>query len=77
MDNNRKIPQQEVMIRQLPEVEKIVNNETWYEGERRGHFVPSDDPVVQEKVVEVLLKIGGRMRKKALEQILEFGIINR
>ena len=37
-----------VTLRELPTIEKIVRDETWLEAERRGAYVPPDDPVVRE-----------------------------
>ncbi|HLP24405.1 MAG TPA: hypothetical protein VK477_01915 [Acidobacteriota bacterium] len=51
-----------VLLRQLPRIEKIIRDETWYEGERRGYPVTPDDPVVREHVCEVVLRIGAELR---------------
>ena len=51
-----------VMQRQIPVIQKIVADETWLEGERRGCFVASSDRVVRERVCEVVLRIGQQMR---------------
>lgn len=51
-----------VLFRQLPLVQKIIADETWLEGERRGCPVPSDDPVVREHVCEVILRVGAALR---------------
>lgn len=51
-----------VLSRQLTTIRKIIADETWYEGERRGCFVPADDPVVREKVCGVILRIGRELR---------------
>lgn len=51
-----------VMLRQLPRIEKIIQDEMWYEGERRGCAVTRDDPVVRERVCRIILQIGAQMR---------------
>lgn len=51
-----------VVPRQLPVIKKIIDDETWLEGERRGCYVPSTDPVVRERVCEVVLRIGAQLR---------------
>ncbi len=53
-----------VLSRQLTTIRKIFADETWFEGERRGCFVPPDDPVVREKVCGVILRIGRELREK-------------
>ena len=51
-----------VMFRQLPVIQKIIQDETWYESERRGCAVSADDPVVRERVCEIVLRIGAELR---------------
>ena len=51
-----------VVFRELPVIQKIIQDETWLEGERRGRSVSSDDPVVQENVCSVILSIGEKLR---------------
>ena len=51
-----------IVIRELPVIQKIIADETWLEGERRGTYVSSDDPVVQGHVCEVILCIGEQLR---------------
>ncbi len=52
--------------RQIPMIQKIIADETWLEGERRGRPVPPTDEVVREKVCEVVLRVGAEMRARAL-----------
>lgn len=52
-----------VLIRQIPVIQKIVADETWLEGERRGCFVSPNDCVVRERVCEVVLRIGQQLRE--------------
>jgi len=47
---------------QLSVIHKIVHDETWLEGERRGCYVSPKDRVVREKVCDVVLRIGQQMR---------------
>lgn len=53
-----------VTFRQLPLIAQIIRDETWLEGERRGAPVSADDPVVREKVCEVILRIGADLRHR-------------
>ncbi len=52
-----------VMFRQLPVIRKIVADETWLEGERRGCAVLPTDPMVRENVCRVILRIGAQLRE--------------
>ena len=56
-------PHDPIVVRQLPVIEKIIHDETWLEGERRGCPVTSNDPVVREKVCSVVLRIGADLRR--------------
>ncbi len=47
-------------------IEQIIRDETWYESERRGCPVTPDDPVVRERVCEVILRIGAELRAEIL-----------
>ena len=49
---------------QLPLIAKIIEDEIWLEGERRGAPVPPRDPVVLEKVCAIVLQIGGSLRER-------------
>ncbi len=51
-----------VLFRELPVIQRIIDDETWLEGERRGQPVSPDDPVVREKVCEIVLRIGQELR---------------
>ena len=51
-----------VLFRELPIIQKIIDDETWLEGERRGCHVSPDDHVVREKVCEIVLRIGQELR---------------
>lgn len=52
-----------ILYRQLPVIQKIIDDETWLEGERRGCRVSPDDPVVCENVCQVILRIGQQLRE--------------
>lgn len=63
--------QDPLLFRQLRVIQKIIEDETWLEGERRGCPVSPDDRVVRENVCRVVLRIGGQMRETALAAIIE------
>lgn len=58
-------PHDSVLVRQLPLIRKIIEDETWLEGERRGEPVSPYDPAVREKVCLVILRIGAQLRETA------------
>lgn len=49
--------------RELPVIQKIIDDETWLEGERRGCVVSPQDPVVCDNVCRVVLRIGSQLRQ--------------
>ena len=49
----------EVIREELPEVEQIVRDECWLEGERRGSPVHPHDPAVRLKVADIILAGAG------------------
>lgn len=53
---------------EIPLIQKIIQDETWLEGERRGRFVISADPIVQERVCEIILRLGQELRRRLTEQ---------
>ncbi len=57
-----------LIFRQFPLIQKIIADETWLEGERRGCRVSSDDAVVRENVCLVILRVGAAMRA-SIEQV--------
>ena len=58
-----------VVFRELPVIQKVIDDETWYEGERRGCYVSSEDPVVREKVCSIILRIGCELRETFAAQL--------
>jgi len=51
-----------VIFRELVVIQKIIDDEIWFEGERRGCAVAPNDPVVRENVCQVVLRIGLELR---------------
>lgn len=58
-----------IVVRQLPVIHKIIADETWLEGERRGRPVSPNDPVVRENVCSVVLRIGQQLRDSLRQQM--------
>lgn len=56
------LPADTVLNHEIPVIRKIIADETWLEGERRGCAVSSDDRVVRERVCTIVLKIGQELR---------------
>ena len=58
-------PESEFIQAELPEIERIVLNECWLEGERRGQEVDRHDPAIQERVADIILTgEGARLRQE-------------
>ena len=55
-----------VLLRELPVIRKIIEDETWLESERRGCRVSSDDRVVRARVCEIVLRIGHELRESVM-----------
>jgi hypothetical protein len=51
-----------IVNRELPVIAKIIRDETWLEGERRGCAVSPHDPTVRERVCDVIGRIGRDLR---------------
>ncbi len=59
----------EVIRAEIPDVQSIVEDECWLEGERRGRPVDRRDPVVQARVADIILNgMGARLRRKHMAQ---------
>ena len=63
-----------IILREIPLIEKIVSDETWLEGERRGCYVSSDDPGVSERVCEVIFCIGQQLRDQVIRERAESAV---
>jgi hypothetical protein len=53
-----------ILLRQLPVIKKVIQDETWLEAERRGCPVSAQDPAVRENVCQVVLRIGRDLRER-------------
>jgi hypothetical protein len=51
-----------IVAREVQMIRKIIRDETWLEGERRGCAVSPNDAVVRERVCAIVLRIGQQMR---------------
>ena len=59
----------DVIRAEIADVQSIVEDECWFEAERRGHAVDRHDPEVQKRVAEILLNgAGAYLRCKYLAQ---------
>lgn len=57
------LPVDTVLNHEIPVIRKIIADETWLEGERRGCAVSPDDYIVREKVCTIVLQIGQQLRE--------------
>ena len=62
-------PLDPVLFRELPVIHKIIQDEMWLEGERRGCHVAAHDVVVRENVCGVILRIGQQLRASIEAQL--------
>lgn len=55
----------DVIRAEIPDIQSIVDDECWFEAERRGHAVDRHDPQVQQRVAEIILSgAGAYLRRK-------------
>lgn len=60
----------DIIRAEITDVESIVEDECWLEGERRGHRVDRHDPAVQLRVADIILRgAGATLRRKHLSKI--------
>lgn len=57
-----------IVFQEIRIIEKIIRDETWLEGERRGCPVSPRDPVVCENVCKIILRIGAELRRELSKQ---------
>jgi len=60
-----------VVTRELPVIKKIIADETWLEGERRGCSVLGSDPVVVNNVCSVIMRVGSQLRQSLSDHGVE------
>lgn len=63
------LPSDPVLLREIPVIRKIIQDETWLEGERRGCHVMPDDRVVRENVCRVILQVGEQLRASITQEL--------
>jgi hypothetical protein len=51
-----------ILAREAQVIKKIIRDETWLEGERRGCPVSPEDAVVRARVCDIVLRIGQQLR---------------
>jgi len=54
-----------IVFLELRAIQKIIDDEIWLEGERRGHAVDPLDPAVVAAVCAIILRIGAELRASA------------
>ena len=59
---------QELMKRERPLIEKIIQDETWLCGERRREPVSHHDQEVVDRVCRIIMIDGAKIRERAEEQ---------
>jgi hypothetical protein len=61
-------PEAEFIHAEIPQVDKIVQDECWLEGERRGTRVDPQDEVVQNRVAGIILSGMGERIRRSIHQ---------
>jgi hypothetical protein len=56
------LPVDPVLLREIPVIQKIIQDEVWLEAERRGCPVSASDAIVRENVCRVIMRIGQQLR---------------
>jgi hypothetical protein len=69
------IPADQVVHREIPVIQKIIQDETWLEGERRGCPVPASDRIVRENVCRIVLQIGQQLRDSITTAGVNFPVL--
>lgn len=67
------LPVDSVLYREIPVIQKIIQDETWLEGERRGCEVSANDRVVRENVCRIILRIGQELRDSVTTAVTNSG----
>lgn len=60
-----------IIKKEVDLVKKIESDETWLEGERRNNYVDKNDPIVQNKVLEVCSRESDKIWKEAEKLVNE------
>lgn len=58
-----------ILLADLPAISKIIDDETWLEGERRGGWVAREDPVVMSHVCDVIARVGAELRRQTASRL--------
>jgi hypothetical protein len=52
-----------IVLQEIPVIRKIIQDEIWLEGERRGCPVAPTDAKVRQRVCEIVLNVGQQLRE--------------
>lgn len=67
------LPADPIVRLELPVIAKIIQDEVWLEGERRGCAVSPHDPVVRGTVCAIVLRVGHELREQCEAKLGECG----
>lgn len=56
-----------IILVQVPFIQKIIDDECWYEGERVHHTVYERD--IEDRICKIILSEGEKLRKRAIDTI--------
>jgi hypothetical protein len=57
-----------ILFHEMSLIDKIIRDETWLEGERRGGPVSSTDPVVRRNVCCAIIRAGYELREATMQR---------
>ena len=73
MQNRHRPDSTEVIRAEVAVIQKMLDDETWYEGERRHNFVDPHDPVVLEHVLDICVRAGREILAETEKKIADSG----
>lgn len=59
----------DIINSEIPVIKQMIQDECWYEGQRRGHSV--DEAEISARINEILIEVGEKMKNKAVKELIE------
>jgi len=60
-------PSTDIIKSEIPIVKKLIEDECWYEGQRRGRAVKEHE--ILDKLTDILNKAGNRIKNEVIEEL--------
>ena len=58
----------DIINSEIPVIKKMIQDECWYEGQRRGHAV--DEAEISSRINDILIEVGEKIKNKAVEELI-------